>query len=167
MMPVAEVDENIKCSCPDPEYQLQGPVRQLHFSLIYLISILLLVFLLSLLHLFNSSVSDFYSVSNSVSDYILLQVLILFHILFQIKFCSRLYSASGSYPVSKPLSPVPKYFYSSAGRSSAMLRSLSCTGSTTSGAPLMRSAASLFLGKAMTSRMLSAPVRSMTKRSTP
>ena len=43
----------------------------------------------------------------------------------------------------------------------------SCTGSTTSGAPLIRSTASLFLGNAMTSRMLSAPVRSITMRSRP
>ncbi len=50
---------------------------------------------------------------------------------------------------------------------SLMCTSSSCFCSTVEGAPIIRSWAFLFMGKVMTSRMLSSPVSSMISRSTP
>ena len=50
---------------------------------------------------------------------------------------------------------------------SLMCTSSSCFCSTVEGAPIIRSWAFLFMGKVMTSRMLSSPVSSMMSRSTP
>ena len=50
---------------------------------------------------------------------------------------------------------------------SAMCTSSSCFWSTVLGAPIIRSCAFLFMGKVMTSRMLSSPVSIMIRRSTP
>ena len=159
MMPAAEVGKNIK-NAAAPIRNTSHRVRS--GSCIFL-----------LIHLYYFAITFVY-----ITSFILFQILFCFRFylvsdLFRFRIlCFRFYSVSDFNSASDfILFQIPVYgseiIYSSAGRSSAMLRSLSCTGSTTSGAPLMRSAASLFLGKAMTSRMLSAPVRSMTKRSTP
>ena len=47
------------------------------------------------------------------------------------------------------------------------ISSLSCPGFTSEGAPIIMSCAFLFIGKGITSRMLSSPARSITMRSTP